>query len=277
MAAEANKTGGVDAKNLASLIGMSEADVRALTRKGVISAQNGLYDTARSLVAISRHLVQTRDTAEAKARAVKAEAELKERRLKAASSSLEVVDAEVVENSASSRSQYSKARADRICRAVANGASLRSAAKAEGLNRATVLLWRERWPSFADQYARACELKWQGYADELDDALEEADRAALDPECGQARIAAIRLRVDTRKWQLGKMLPKIYGDRACVEVQNRDSASLPDGATGGAISADDMARACEAIAARQAALQLKLEAEMAEAAADGDAQRDAIG
>ena len=73
------------------------------------------------------------------------------------------------------------------------------------------------------------------------------------------------------------MLPKIYGDRACVEVQNRDSLLAHDGSAGGAISADDMTRACEAIAARQAALQLKLEAEMAEDDAERDAQRDASG
>lgn len=236
-----------DAKSLAALVGMSEADVRSLTKKGVLSAQDGLYDPARALVSITRHLVKTRDTAEAKARAAAAEAELKERRLKAATSSFEPSNiAEPAKKHGSSK--YTKAAAERICKVVAEGGSLRAAARAEGLSHGTIREWLKRYADFSAQYARACEVKHRGYEEEIDEAVAEAERAASDPVCGSLRIQAARLRIDTRKWQLGKMLPKIYGESSRVEVHTT-------GSSGGitlACSGDSLEAALDKVAQRQA-------------------------
>lgn len=35
-----------------------------------------------------------------------------------------------------------------------------------------------------------------------------------------------RLRVDTRKWLLSKMLPKVYGDRAALELSGPDGKAI---------------------------------------------------
>ena len=39
-------------------------------------------------------------------------------------------------------------------------------------------------------------------------------------------IAGARLRADTRKWVLAKMLPKIYGDKPEAEVSSKDGGPI---------------------------------------------------
>lgn len=212
-----------DVKTFAKLMTMPLADAQELVRKGVIVLKpDGSIDTPQSLLSVGRHLVSTRSTAEAKARAAEAEAQLKERRLKAATAAQE----KSTEEQSTARGKWSKAAGERVCKAIESGKSLRQAAKAEGVTAGAVRKWMKRYPEFGTQYAQACEIKWHGYADELDETLDEADRAALDPECGSQRLAALRLRIDTRKWQLGKMLPKIYGDRTQMVVEGANPADI---------------------------------------------------
>ena len=74
----------------AKLLGMSTADVRELLKKGIVQVKDGKLDTAQSLLAVARHLLSTRDTAEAKARAAQADAELKELKLATEKKKVEV-------------------------------------------------------------------------------------------------------------------------------------------------------------------------------------------
>ena len=39
-------------------------------------------------------------------------------------------------------------------------------------------------------------------------------------------IARSRLRVDSRKWMLSKMIPKIYGDRLVTELTGKDGGPV---------------------------------------------------
>lgn len=204
----------------AKLLGVSTAEVRKLVRKGVVTLKDGKIDTAQSILSLTRHLLATRDTAEAKARTAKAEAELAEQKLKAVKQSRH----KAVTKPA--RGKWSKAAGECICEEVANGASLRKACAVAGVKYSTAQDWRKKHKSFADQYARACEKKYHGYADELDDALAEAEEAALDSVCGNQRLTAIRLRIDTRKWQLSKMLPKVYGDRTQMVLETANPADV---------------------------------------------------
>lgn len=219
----ATKPQEADIKALAKLLRMPPADVQELARKGVVVLKpDGHIDTAQSLLEVARHLVATRSTAEAKARAAEADAALKERRLKAA----EQRDKANTEPAKHPRGKYSKAAADRIIAAIENGSSLRTAAKQEHVTAPAVLKWKKRYPEFGKQYADACATKYQGYSDEIDDILDEADEAARDPEYGSQRLAALRLRIDTRKWQLAKMLPKIYGDRTQMIIEGANPADV---------------------------------------------------
>jgi hypothetical protein len=89
-----------------------------------------------------------------------------------------------------------------------------------------------------------------GYIKMGDELLEIADDASNDwlerqnkdgatfKVVDQENISRSRLRVDTRKWLLSKMLPKVFGDRLSAEVSGKDGAPLMPEA-----SPRDMARA----------------------------------
>jgi hypothetical protein len=47
-------------------------------------------------------------------------------------------------------------------------------------------------------------------------------RVPLSPDV----IARNRLRVDTRKWMLAKMLPKVYGEKITQEVTGKDGGAI---------------------------------------------------
>lgn len=80
----------------------------------------------------------------------------------------------------------------------------------------TVLLWVKENQAFADQYARSRETGYLLLADEL---VEIADDKAGDAQRD-------RLRVDTRKWLLSKMLPKVYGDKQTTELTGPEGGPL---------------------------------------------------
>lgn len=114
---------------------------------------------------------------------------------------------------------FNQAIADAVCERLAAGESLRKACKAvEGAKIQTVLDWTVAEPLFAGQYAHA---RAQGYAllaDEIVEIADESQNDTVKDENGNVRtnsevVARSRLRVDTRKWMLSKMLPKVYGDK----------------------------------------------------------------
>jgi hypothetical protein len=124
---------------------------------------------------------------------------------------------------------YDQQRADRICEALSQGQSLRKAAAAEGVSHVTVLGWvkdhkaEEGKESFGDQYARAREAGYALLADELVEIADDGSNDSYQDEDGKIRVdqevvARSRLRLDTRKWLLSKMLPKVYGDKVQTEL-----------------------------------------------------------
>jgi hypothetical protein len=112
---------------------------------------------------------------------------------------------------------FNQATADRICERLASGESLRKAAEAEGVRHSSVLTWVETIPAFADQYARAREIGYKLLADEIieisDDSANDYNDTDRGPVFNAEAVARARLRVDSRKWMLSKMLPKVYGDK----------------------------------------------------------------
>lgn len=98
---------------------------------------------------------------------------------------------------------FSQEVADKVCDRLAQGDSLRKAAASVGLTHRTILNWVNSNAAFATQYARARE---EGYTLLAEDLMDVAD----DPEIPSDQK---RIMVDTRKWKLSKMLPKIYGDK----------------------------------------------------------------
>lgn len=118
--------------------------------------------------------------------------------------------------------KQNQALIDKICELIALGLSNRQAAESVGITRSTLYAWLADDSDFSDQYAKACERRCHHWADELleiaDDGLN--DWVEREKEHGEMHLVfngehfqRSRLRVDTRKWALSKLLPKKYGDK----------------------------------------------------------------
>jgi hypothetical protein len=114
---------------------------------------------------------------------------------------------------------FNQDKADEICIMLEDGASLRKAAESVGESARTVLNWTKSNPEFLTQYTRSREI---GYLQLADSILNIADETEVEAkydgddvrlDLSATAVARNRLRVDTRKWMLSKMLPKIYGDK----------------------------------------------------------------
>jgi len=84
--------------------------------------------------------------------------------------------------------------------------------------RQTVLDWLHAEPEFAAQYARAREAQADLMGEEILDIADDSRNDSFVDEDGQTHvnfdhIQRSRLRVDARKWLMGKMAPKKYGDK----------------------------------------------------------------
>lgn len=114
---------------------------------------------------------------------------------------------------------YSNEIADLICERIADGESLRSICSDESMPcRATVFRWLGLDKAFSDQYARAKEEQAELLADELVDIADEPPPLTAMGSTDSGAVAAMRLRIDTRKWVASKLKPKKYGDKVQTEL-----------------------------------------------------------
>lgn len=123
-----------------------------------------------------------------------------------------------------------------ICEELAAGKSLREICKAEGMpDRSTVFRWLAKYDSFRDQYARAREVQAELYADEIVDISDDGTNDWMQRQNGDnppilvpnhEHISRSKLRVDSRKWLLSKLLPKKYGDKVTQEVTGADGGPI---------------------------------------------------
>lgn len=105
-------------------------------------------------------------------------------------------------------STYTPILGERVCELIAQGKSKRQISEMEGMpNRSTIDAWLLRNETFHGQYARACEIRGEAFAEEL---IDIADDATLDPQDK-------RVRIDARKWVASKLLPRLYGDSVTVK------------------------------------------------------------
>lgn len=121
-------------------------------------------------------------------------------------------------------SDYSQEVADEICERMSDGASLRDICASENMpRRTTVYRWLKASEDFRNQYARACEARESELFDQIiaisDTPLigTKTVSKATGVEITEAdMIEHRRLQVEARKWALGKMAPKKYGDKVDV-------------------------------------------------------------
>ena len=121
---------------------------------------------------------------------------------------------------------FSEEKARIICDRLADGESLRSICRDEGMPvLQTVYGWMHTRPSFVEQYLRAREEQAETHADiivDLSDATPETlpvydrDGNVIELKLDSAWVQWMRQRIEARKWVAAKLRPKRYGDRVSV-------------------------------------------------------------
>ena len=128
---------------------------------------------------------------------------------------------------------YTSEFAELILSELADGKSLRSiCADHPSLpGRSTIRRWiAENKDGFRDKYAHAKEEMLQAWAEDIVHIADESRHDTVETETGEHAdtewINRSRLRVDTRKWLLSKLLPKQYGDRQQLEHSGPDGGPV---------------------------------------------------
>ena len=127
---------------------------------------------------------------------------------------------------------FSAALGDEICERLSGGESLLNICRDDKMPAVrTVFKWlladKEKSPAlkkFNEEYAEARE----AYSDHLfettceiaDNAIEIAKKGKVS--IANARVAALRLQLDTRKWALGRMNMKKYGDKLDLTTKGKE-------------------------------------------------------
>lgn len=108
--------------------------------------------------------------------------------------------------------KYTKELGTLICTKIAEGNSLRNVCKGDDMpDRGTVHEWlldKEK-EEFYHQYEKACNTRAENMFDELEQIADLSDNTESPMRS--------RLRVDTRKWYLSKVMPKKFGDKIDVD------------------------------------------------------------
>lgn len=110
---------------------------------------------------------------------------------------------------------FSPEQAERVCSLISSGQTLRQVAEAEGISKSLILWNAQESKEFADQYARAINMRAESEFEDLEDFTQQAlenpkyCKTGVDP----AFVNLMKLHIDTRKWALSKRNPKKYGDK----------------------------------------------------------------
>jgi hypothetical protein len=115
---------------------------------------------------------------------------------------------------------------DEICDLISSGLSLRKAIEqSDSIPKTVFLDWIAKSDDKADQYARAMEerteLKFESIqSDYLEVPVLNPVTGAID----SAWVALQRLKIDAKKWELAKLMPKKYGDRLDLDHTTKGEA-----------------------------------------------------
>lgn len=118
---------------------------------------------------------------------------------------------------------------DTICGLIAEGKSLRKIAELPEYPRvSTIMDWVlkgsrgvEPYVAFSEQYARAMDLRTEYWAEEIIDIADDDTEDRIFNEDGKLCINSefiqrSKVKIDSRKWLMGKLKPKKYGEKLAV-------------------------------------------------------------
>jgi len=107
----------------------------------------------------------------------------------------------------------------RVTDLMASGSSFRDACRKANVPVTTVMKWADTYEGVGEQYARARDELIEYRRAEL---LRIADECEQDPTA----IQKARLQIDTRKWELSKLMPRRMGDRVSTEITGKDGGPI---------------------------------------------------
>lgn len=116
---------------------------------------------------------------------------------------------------------------------IENGASLRSVLRKDNMpSSSTFFIWIEEDIEKSKQYVRATEKRAESIFEDILSIVDENTNDVITLEDGREIvnndvIQRARLRMDARKWMLGKMHPKKYGDKIDVTSDGQKIQSIP--------------------------------------------------
>lgn len=123
---------------------------------------------------------------------------------------------------------YSSELAAAICAELACGLSMRTVCKSDEMPAmSTVFKWLTLHKEFAEQYTRAKAESADALVEEMMDIADDGTNDWMEVhdkegECvgykvNGEHVQRSRLRVETRKWVVAKLKPKVYGDKVAVD------------------------------------------------------------
>lgn len=117
------------------------------------------------------------------------------------------------------------------------GTPLRTILKRKGMpSSSTFFIWLDEEESFSKRYAWAREVQVEAMADEIIEIADDGTNDYMTVVKGNVKYNVenkevtnrSRLRVDTRKWVLSKVIPKKYGDKIDITSDGEKlSESIP--------------------------------------------------
>ena len=111
--------------------------------------------------------------------------------------------------------KYSKELTDKICNLLTEGKSLKSICDMKDMpDRTSVYSWLLQYPEFFNSYARARDIQADVLADTLIQEANDVESVIVgNDKSDNARVQAVRVKIDTLKWIASKLKPKKYGDK----------------------------------------------------------------
>lgn len=93
-----------------------------------------------------------------------------------------------------------------------------------------IMEWLQADPALANQYSRAKETQTEFLSEEMlqiaDDGANDLMETENGPALNSEHIQRSKLRIETRKWLMGKLKPKKYGDKTVTEITGKDGGPI---------------------------------------------------
>jgi hypothetical protein len=120
-------------------------------------------------------------------------------------------------------SAYSEALAEVICERLIMGESMKAICADEVMpSESMVYRWLAKTDAFREQYTSAREAQAERMLDEIiaiaDDTTNDDTQTDYGPIPNHEWITRSKVRIDSRKWFMGKVAPKKYGDSRQLDV-----------------------------------------------------------